>query len=59
MCVFVFFKTHATFLTAQPAKCLAQRHGSETVGDLWLSDLTPNKQACFNCLPSDVTLLQT
>lgn len=36
------FKTHAAFLTALPAKCLAQQCGSETVGALWLSVLTPN-----------------
>lgn len=44
MCVFVcFFKTDANFLTALPAKCLAQCCGSETVGALWLCDFSPDE----------------
>lgn len=31
VCIYVFVKTHATFLTAPPAKCLAQKQGSGTV----------------------------
>lgn len=44
-CVYLcgFFKTDANFLTALPAKCLAQCCGSETVGALWLCDFSPDE----------------
>lgn len=48
VCTCVFVKTHATFLTAPPAKCLAHQRGSGSVGAHWLSDFTPDKQACFS-----------